>query len=228
MRIIGNTACSIFKKTCEGGIPRRSFILLFFWYNTAIILYKLITMYQAVIKNLNEKMAKTIEHFKHEIASLRTGRATPAIVDEVKVDYYGQRMLLNQISAISILPPSTIVIKPWDKGALPAIVSAITNANLGMAPIAESDFIRVTLPPLTQERKEQLIKVLHQKAEDARVAVRQEREDAIKKIDKMEKDGEIREDDKFRAKDEVQKIVDEYNNKIKETRDNKEKDIQEG
>lgn len=185
-------------------------------------------MYQAVIKNLNEKMAKTIEHFKHEIASLRTGRATPAIVDEVKVDYYGQRMLLNQISAISILPPSTIVIKPWDKGALPAIVSAITNANLGMAPIAESDFIRVTLPPLTQERKEQLIKVLHQKAEDARVAVRQEREDAIKKIDKMEKDGEIREDDKFRAKDEVQKIVDEYNNKIKETRDNKEKDIQEG
>ena len=167
-------------------------------------------MYQTVVKNLNEKMAKTIEHFKHEIASLRTGRATPAI------------------SAISVLPPSTIVIKPWDKGSLPAIVSAITNANLGMAPIAESDFIRVTLPPLTQERKEQLIKVLHQKAEDARVAVRQEREDAIKKIDKMEKDGEIREDDKFRAKDEVQKIVDEYNNKIKEIRDNKEKDIQEG
>lgn len=185
-------------------------------------------MYQEIIKNLNEKMVKTIEHFKHEIASLRTGRATPAIVDEVKADYYGQKMTLGQIATISVLPPSTIVIKPWDKGALPAIVSAITNSNLGMAPIAESDFVRVTLPPLTQERKDQLIKVLYQKAEDARVAVRQEREDAIKKIDKMEKEGEIREDDRFRAKEEIQKVVDKNNGQIKEITEHKEKDIREG
>jgi len=178
-------------------------------------------MYQEIINSLKEKLEKSMEHFKSEIASLRTGRASSALVEDIKVNYFGQKMPIAQIASITVQPPSTIVIKPWDKSALEHIGNAISASPLGIAPIAESDFIRISIPALTQERREQLIKVLGQKTEDAKISVRQEREQAIKSVGSAE----LSEDDEKRAKDEVQKMVDEYNAKIKEMRDAKETDI---
>ena len=178
------------------------------------------------IKNMTGAMEKTLEHFREEIASLRTGRATPSLVDGISVEYYGQNMKINQVANISVLPPSTIVIQPWDKNALEPIQKAILQSPLGIAPIADKDAIRLALPALNQERREALVKILNQKTEEARIALRREREAAIQRAQKMKEDGEIREDDFFRAKDRIQKTVDEFNNeKIKDLRDKKEKEI---
>jgi len=171
-------------------------------------------------------MEKTLEHFREEIASLRTGRATPSLVDGISVEYYGQNMKINQLANISVLPPSTIVIQPWDKNALEPIQKAILQSPLGIAPIADKDAIRLALPALNQERREALVKILNQKTEEARIALRREREAAIQRAQKMKEDGEIREDDFFRAKERIQKTVDGFNNeKIKDLRDKKEKEI---
>jgi len=178
-------------------------------------------MYQEILNLSKEKMEKSIEHFKGEIASLRTGRASSALVDDIKVNYFDQKMPISQIASVTVQPPSTIVIKPWDKSALEHIASAISASPLGIAPIAESDFIRVNIPALTQERREQLIKLLGQKSEEAKIAIKQEREQALKSIGSKD----LSEDDEKRAKDEIQKIVDDYNVKIKEIREAKEKDI---
>jgi len=184
-------------------------------------------MYETITNPLKEKMDKTVEHFKGEIAALRTGRASSALVESVMVDYFGQMTPIYQVASISVQPPSTIVVKPWDRSVIPAIEAGIRGANLGLSPVTESDFVRVTVPILTQERRDQLAKILGQKAEEAKVSIRQEREVAIKEIDKLEKDGKFTEDDKYQSKETVQKIVDDYNNKIKELRDAKEAEISE-
>lgn len=183
-------------------------------------------MTDELLKKMVGMMEKTFEHFKEEIASLRTGRATPSLVDGITVEYYGQNMKISQVASISVLPPSTIVIQPWDKNALEPIQKAISQSPLGIAPIADKDAIRLNLPALNQERREALVKLLNQKTEEARVAVRREREAAIQRAQKMKEDGEIREDDFFRAKERIQKTVDGFNNeKIKDLRDKKEKEI---
>ena len=183
-------------------------------------------MHTKVIAEMKQKMEKSVEHFKDEIASLRTGRATPSLVDSIHVDYYGQSMPMLQVASISVPTPQMIVIQPWDKGALESIQKAILQSPLGLAPIVDKDTVRLSLPALTEERRLALIKILDQKVEEAKIAIRQEREDAIKRTQKMKEDGEIREDDFFRAKTDIQKIVDEFNNeKIKAARDKKEKEI---
>ncbi|MEK7452658.1 MAG: ribosome recycling factor [Patescibacteria group bacterium] len=182
-------------------------------------------MYEDILNPFKEKMEKTIDHFRLEITSLRTGRASSTLVEDLKVIYFGVPTPLNQIASITVQPPSTIVIKPWDRSAIAPIESAIRNSQIGLAPIAESDFVRINIPTLTQERREQLIKILGQRAEDAKVAVRQEREYIMKDIDKREKEGTLSEDDKFKSKEMVQKLVDLYNDKVKNVRDLKERDI---
>lgn len=181
---------------------------------------------EEAIKKMSGEMEKTLTYFKEEISVLRTGRATPSLLDGIEVEYYGQTMKINQVASISVLPPNTIVVQPWDKNALEPIQKAIMQSSLGIAPIADKDSIRLSLPSLNQERREALIKVLNQKTEEAKIAVRRERESAIQRLQKLKEDGEIREDDFFRSKDEVQKIVDGFNNeKIKDLRDKKEKEI---
>ncbi len=175
---------------------------------------------------MREQMEKTVEHFKNETASLRTGRASPALVEGIMVEYYGQTTPLVQIASISAPSSQMLVIQPWDKGALESIQKAILQSPLGMAPIVDKDIIRLTLPSLTEERRAGLIKLLEEKVEEARIAIRQEREDAIRKVQKMKEEGTLREDDFFKAKSDIQKIVDEFNNeKIKMMRDKKEKEI---
>ncbi len=197
--------------------------LIYFIYNLLNISY--LIMYEDILNPTKEKMEKSVDHFKGEIASLRTGRASSALVENINAEYFGTPTPISQIASITVQPPSTLVIKPWDKNAIPAIETAIKNSQLGLAPIAESDFVRINIPSLTQERREQLIKVLGQKAEEAKVAIRQEREHAMKEIDRKEKSGEFTEDDKFKSKDLVQKLTDQYNEKIKEIKEAKEKDI---
>ena len=178
-----------------------------------------------IIKNLKSKLEKSIEFFRSDISVLRTGRPTPALVENIVVDVYGQKMPLQQLASIAVSPPNLIIIQPWDRGTIEAIAKAISNSQLGLSPAVEQDFIRISLPQMTQEKREQLVKFLNEKAEHARISVRNEREDALKHLQKMEKDKTISEDDWFRSKEEVQKLVDEYNKKIKEMVDRKEKEI---
>lgn len=178
-----------------------------------------------IIKDFKSKLEKSIEFFRGDIAVLRTGRPTPALVENVIVDAYGQKMPLQQLATITVSPPNLIIIQPWDRGVIEAITKAISNSQLGLSPAVEQDFIRIALPQMTQEKREQLVKLLNEKTEHARISVRNEREDALKHLQKMEKEKSISEDDWFRSKEEVQKIVDEFNKKIKEIADKKEEEI---
>ncbi len=182
-------------------------------------------MVENLIKNAEPKFNKVIDFFKNEIASLRTGRATPALVENIKVEAYGQTMSLSQLATISIPQSNMIIIQPWDKATLPAIGKAITSSNIGLNPIADGDFYRLALPSLTQERRGQLIKVLKEKMEEARISIRNIREDVWKEIQKMEKEKKISEDERFKGKDNLQKATDDYIKKIDDVGKAKEKEI---
>ena len=177
------------------------------------------------MNDLKRKLDSIAEHFRQEIASLRTGRATPALVEDLPVDYYGTKTPLKAIAAISSSGPRELLIQPWDKSVLPAIESAIQSSSLGLAPIADRDSVRLALPALTEERRRELVKLLHEHREDARIHVRREREDALRDIDRRQKAKDISEDGRFRERADVQKIVDEANKKIEDASAAKEKEI---
>jgi len=174
------------------------------------------------------KLEKIQEHLKNEIAGLRTGRATPALVEDLEVDYYGSKTPLKALASISAPEPRSLTIQPWDKNAIQPIEKAIQNSSLGLNPVTDRDVIRLSLPSMTEERRKEFIKLLGRHLEDARIKVRQEREDMLKEIDKKEKSKEISEDEKFRQAREVQKIVDEINKKMEETGKAKEKEVMTG
>ena len=171
------------------------------------------------------KLEKIIEHLKTEIASLRTGRASPALVEDLEVDYYGVKTPLKAVAAISSPDPRQIMISPWDKNAVQPIERAIQSSSLGLNPITDKDFIRLAIPPLTEERRRELAKILGKHLEEARIQVRREREEMLKGIDAKEKAKQISEDEKFRQSKEAQKVVDEINKKIEEMGKAKEKEI---
>ncbi len=178
--------------------------------------------------NLEEKkpeLEKVLESLKTELSKLRTGRANTAMIDGIRVDYYGTPMPLNQMSAVSVPEPRQLLIIPWDKNALPAIEKAIRDASLGLNPANEGDKIRITIPELTEERRLELVKVAARIVEETRVRVRNIREEIWKDVQNQEGSGKITEDDKFKLKDDLQKLVDEHNEKIKNMADNKEKEI---
>ena len=177
------------------------------------------------IFDLKLKLEKAVEYFKTEVSTLRTGRATPALVEDLEVDYYGSKTPLKAVASISAQDPKQLVIQPWDKNAMQPIEKAIQTSSLGLNPIAEKDIIRLAIPPLTGERRKELAKLLGRFAEDARIKIRKEREDALREIDRSAKNKAISEDEKFRGKNEVQKIVDEANKKIEEMSATKEKEI---
>lgn len=177
------------------------------------------------MQDLKQKGNKIIEHLKSEIVSLRTGRATPALVEDLEVDYYGSKTPLKAIAAIGNPEPRLLTIQPWDKGAMQAIEKAIQMSPLGLNPVADRDLIRLSIPSLTEERRKELVKLLGRYVEDARIGVRKEREDSLRAIDTQFKSKEIGEDDRFRQRVDIQKIVDELNKKIEDTALAKEKEI---
>jgi ribosome recycling factor len=166
-----------------------------------------------------------LDHFSVEASKIRTGRANPSLVEHISVDYYGTRTPLSQVAAISIPEARQLLISPWDKGTLGLIEAAIRESDLGLNPNNDGAGIRINLPALTEDRRKELVKVLNTKAEEARIAIRATREDIWKAIVEGEKKGEITEDDKFSAKDELQKAVDEYNQKLEVLRKKKEEEI---
>lgn len=177
------------------------------------------------MQDFKQKLDKIVEHLKFEIASLRTGRATPALVEGLEVDYYGSKTPLKAIASISSPEARQLVIQPWDKGAIQAIEKAIQSSNLGLNPVTDRDAIRLSIPPLTEERRKELLKILGRHLEDTRIQVRREREEVLREVDRQEKAKEISENEKFRQKNEMQKIADEVNKKIEEIGSAKEKEI---
>lgn len=178
-----------------------------------------------IINLLQKALDAAIGHTKSEIAVFRTGRASPSLVEDLEVEYYGAIQPLKTLAAISVPEARQIFIAPWDKNAMEPIQRAIQQSNLGMNPIADSSGIRLTLPLLTEERRRELMKLLGRKLEDGRIAVKKAREEAMQELDQKEKAKEFSKDDRFRAKNEAQKLVDEANKNIEELGNAKEKEI---
>jgi len=165
------------------------------------------------------------EWIGREYLSVRTGKATPQVLDGVMVESYGSKMPIKHIANISIEDAKTLRVTPWDKNQIKDIQTAIEKSNLGLSAAPNSDGLRLSFPALTEERRKMLMKLVNEKMEEARVSVRKEREKVWSDIQEQEKAGQISEDDKFKAKDELQKIIDGVNNKIAELAERKEKEI---
>ncbi|WP_457421516.1 ribosome recycling factor [Roseateles sp. P5_E7] len=159
-------------------------------------------------KNAEAKMAKSIEALKNDLHKIRTGRAHPGLLDQVNVDYYGSLVPISQVANVTLLDARTISVQPWEKGMGAKIEKAIRESDLGLNPASQGDLIRVPMPPLTEERRRDLTKVVRNAGEDAKIAVRNLRRDANEQAKKMLKDKEIGEDDERRSLDEVQKLTD--------------------
>lgn len=175
--------------------------------------------------NLTEDLEKNFNFFKSEIASLSIGRATPHLVEDVSVDYYGTPTPLKQVATIGIPDPRTITIQPFDRSLLREIEKAINLAQLGLNPGNNGDMIRIAVPQPTEERRKDLAKLLNKLLENARIGVRNAREEAMKEIKNAEKNGEIGEDDRFTQQEEIQKQVNEANAKLEEEAKKKEAEI---
>lgn len=182
-------------------------------------------MYKKIIDDKKTDLELSVEHFIVEIGKIRTGRANPAIIENLLVDYYGAKTPLKQVANINAPEARLLVIQPWDKDSLVSIESAIRDSDLGFNPNNDGQVIRINIPQLTEERRKELVKLLGQKSEEAKISVRNCREEAWKEIQDSEKEGKISEDEKFSGKEYLQKVVDEYNKKIEEIREKKEKDI---
>ncbi len=180
-------------------------------------------VYSAAEKN----MKAAVENFKKELASIRTGRANPAILERVKVDYYGTAMPVNQLATISVPEPRVLVIQPWDVSSLNLIQKAIQTSDLGLNPTSDGKVIRLVLPELTEERRKEMVKMVHKIAETSRVAIRNVRREAIDQVKKMEKNKEISEDEMKKGQDEVQKLTDKYIKQVDEICAKKEAEIME-
>ena len=178
-----------------------------------------------LIQQKKAEFEKAVVFFSADISSVRTGRATPAIVEDIEVNYYDQKLRMKELASITAPEPRLVFIQPWDKGAVEPISGAIKKSDLGLNPVVDGQIIRLNIPPLTEERRRDFVKILKQKAEEAKIKIRRVREEIWDKVQKMEHAHEIREDEKFKAKEELQKAVDEFNGKILEMEKKKEGEI---
>lgn len=182
-------------------------------------------MIREILEETRNKMQSSVNHFEEDLQGIRGNRASTALVDKLRVNYYGQETELRQLANISTPEPMTITIRPYDSTAVQAIESAIMNANIGVNPNTDSGVIRLNMPALTGERRQELTKLLGRRTEDARVAIRNIRRSANDDVKEFEKEKEISEDEAARGLDEIQKLTDEFIAKIDEMSKGKEKDI---
>lgn len=173
------------------------------------------------------RMEKAVEDFRKELAGVRTGRANVSLLDHVRVDYHGTPMPINQLATLNVPDPASIVIAPWDAGALPLIDKAIRTSDLGLNPSNDGKVVRVPIPPLTEERRKDLVKHIHKVLENHRTAVRNIRRDVKEAVEKLEKDKKISEDEKKRSLDELEKITHSETKKIEDLSATKEKEVME-
>jgi ribosome recycling factor len=184
-------------------------------------------MPKAVLDDMKSHMDKTLGVLKSEFQKIRTGRASTSILDSIKVDYYGNSSSISQVATLAVPEPRTITIAPWEAKIIPAIEKAILNANIGLTPSNDGRTIRLNLPPLTEERRKEIVKELKKKAEDDKVALRNIRRDAIDKLKKLEKDKAITEDELKKYEKDVQDATKSFEAKVDEAVTHKEKEVME-
>lgn len=167
-------------------------------------------MIENVLKDTEAKMSKTIEILGRELATIRTGRASPALVESIKVDYYGVPTPINQLASISAPEARLLIVQPWDRTALGSVEKAILKSDLGLNPSSDGNVIRLAIPPLTEERRKELVKLVHRKVEESRVALRNLRRDALEHLRRSEKDKQFSKDELERAQEQLQKLTDRF------------------
>ena len=184
-------------------------------------------MIDEVLDDLRERMNKSVEALQDDLLSLRTGRASPALVEKLPVEYYGTMTPLNQMASIAVPEPRLLVIRPWDASVLADIERAILRSDLGLTPMNDGKLIRLSIPRLTEERRHELVKMVARRVEEARVSVRNLRRDALQDLKEFEKEKMISEDDFYRGKGEVQDLTDEFMIKIDQIGKRKEEEVME-
>jgi ribosome recycling factor len=182
-------------------------------------------MIESIYDETRASMAKSVAALKNELNRVRTGRASLSILDGIKVDYYGTSTPLNQMATLAVPESRLITIQPWDISVIKDIEKAILKSDLGLTPSNDGKIIRIAIPPLTEERRKELVKLVHKMCEEYKVAVRNIRRDANELLKGFKKDGDISEDDAFKGQDQVQKITDDYITKIDDVYKDKEKEI---
>ncbi|MBP7583261.1 MAG: ribosome recycling factor [Spirochaetes bacterium] len=182
-------------------------------------------MVEDIIKDVEDRMLKSIRNLEKEFATIRTGRANPALFSGLRVSVYGSEMPLNQLATISCPEPRLVVIQPWDRSNLQEIEKAILKSDLSVNPNSDGNLIRIQIPELTEERRKEYVKLARQKAEESRVAVRNVRRDGNDMIKELEKDGEISEDESKGATARIQKLTDKFIDEVQTLTNNKEKEI---
>jgi ribosome recycling factor len=180
-----------------------------------------------ILRETESKMAKSVEHFASELATIRTGRANPALIDRIMVPYYGTPTPLNQLAQISVPEPRLLVVQVYDKSQIGVVEKALRSGDQGLNPANDGQVIRVPIPPLTEERRREYVKLVRQKAEESRVAIRNVRRDELHRIDQMQKQGEVAEDESKRAHARLQKITEAQIEKIDALAARKESEVME-
>ena len=182
-------------------------------------------MASPTLQNIDEKMHKTVESLKQDLATIRTGRATPSIIEHVKVDYAGVPTPLNQVAGISVPDARLLVIQPWDKSIIRNIEKSIQKSDLGLNPVSDGNVIRINIPPLSEERRQELIKVVRRRVEERRVTIRNLRREAMNELKELEKNKDISQDENKRALDQLQKLTDSFIVSIEQTGQDKEAEL---
>lgn len=182
-------------------------------------------MKERIYRETEEKMSKTVDNFKGELTKIRTGKASPALLDGIFVDYYSVKTPISQVATVSTPEPRMIVVQPWDKTIISAIEKEIQKANIGLTPNSDGNIIRLAVPPLTEERRKEIVKSIKKIAEDNRVAVRNVRRDSIETLKSAKKSGDIPEDDEIRLEKDIQKLTDKYIEQLDDLMQKKEKEI---
>jgi len=183
-------------------------------------------MYKEIIDKIKPELEKVISFLDRELSKIRTTGASISLIEDIEVECFGQKMPLKQLATISVPEPRLIVIQAWDDSYIESIQKAIEKANIGVTPIVDKKIIRLSLPPLTEEYRQNLVKLLSEKRENARKTIRHWREEAWKEIQEKFRAGEISEDAKYKGKEELQKLIDQYNEKVDERIEKKKKEIE--
>jgi ribosome recycling factor len=184
-------------------------------------------MIDEVLEELRQRMARSVEVLRDDLMAIRTGRASPALVEKLPIEYYGTVTLLNQIASVAVPEPRLLVIRPWDPSALPDIERAILKSDLGLTPMNDGKLIRLNVPRLTEERRRELVRVVARRLEEARVSIRNLRRDSLGDLRDFEKEKLISQDDFYRGKDDVQELTDEFITQIDEIGRQKEAEVME-
>jgi ribosome recycling factor len=184
-------------------------------------------MIEQILTEIDGKMKKTVDALTRDLAAIRTGRASPALVEHIKADYHGVLTPINQIASISIPEAKMILIQPWDRSSTRSIEKAILTSDLGLNPTSDSNVIRIPIPPLTEERRRELIRIVHKRAEEGRIAIRNLRREGIERLRQTEKNKEISQDKYTRASEQLQKLTDSFIDKVNDIGQTKETEIME-